>query len=60
DLGGAASRVLVKMDCATHFAVWEDSQYGFMHEASQQWLESGRFRGRRDGEHSVGFGGSER
>lgn len=60
DLTGAANRVLVRMDCATHFAVWEASQYKLLHEASREWLETGRFRGRSDGEHAVAFGGRAR
>ena len=35
------------MACATHFAVWEKTQYRFMHEASREWLEHGTFRGTR-------------
>jgi pimeloyl-ACP methyl ester carboxylesterase len=58
DLTGADARVLVKMECATHFAVWEASQYKFMHEASRDWLTSGEFRGRREGVVSVGVNGA--
>lgn len=59
DLTHARNRVLVRMDCATHFAVWEASQYRFLHEASRQWLTEGRYRGRSSGEYRVGFGGTE-
>lgn len=57
DIGRTQNKVLVEMDCATHFAVWEASQHRFMHEASRIWLESGEFRGRRIGRVSVGYGG---
>ena len=42
------------MECATHFAVWETTQYKFMHEASLEWLRSGTFRGQTDGEFETG------
>jgi len=58
DLGGTADKVLVRMQCATHFAVWEASQYRFMHEASLEWLSEGRYRGAGSGEFRVGFGGA--
>ncbi len=45
DLTGAESKVLVEMGCATHFAVWETTQYKLLHEASLEWLEQGTFRG---------------
>ena len=53
DLTGVDDKVLVTMECATHFAVWEASQYRFMHEASREWLMSGMFRGERRGTFSV-------
>ena len=53
DLSNAAGRVLVTMECATHFAVWEASQYKFMHEASKDWLTSAEFRGRKQGTFTV-------
>ncbi len=59
DLDGTSNKVLVKMACATHFAVWEASQYKFMHEASKEWLTKTEFRGRRQGIFSVGVNGSE-
>lgn len=58
DLTRAPSKVMVEMDCATHFALWEASQYEFMHAASLEWLEGGTFRGETGGSYSVGFGGS--
>jgi pimeloyl-ACP methyl ester carboxylesterase len=57
DIGRTQNKVLVEMDCATHFAVWEASQHRFMQEASRVWLESGEFRGKRMGRVSVGYGG---
>ena len=59
DLTGAGGRVLVTMACATHFAVWEKTQYRFMHEASREWLEHGAFRGHTAGRFSVGRNGVE-
>jgi pimeloyl-ACP methyl ester carboxylesterase len=49
DLTGAAAKVLVKMACATHFAVWE---------ASKEWLRTGELRGRRSGIVEVGVDGA--
>lgn len=59
DLTGADGRVLVTMACATHFAVWEKTQYRFMHEASREWLEHGTFRGHATGRFAVGRNGAE-
>jgi len=53
DLTGVDNKVLVTMECATHFAVWEASQYKFLHEASEEWLTSGEFRGQRKGTFSA-------
>lgn len=57
DMTGTNHKVMVEMDCATHFALWEASQYRFLHEASRIWLASGEFRGRQSGRVSVGVGG---
>ena len=59
DLTGTDSKVLVTMACATHFAVWEASQYKFMHRASLEWLSDGTYRGRRNGTFQVGVDGAE-
>lgn len=59
DLTGAERKVLVTMECATHFAVWESTQYKFMHEASLEWFESTRFRGRPAGRFSVASAGAD-
>lgn len=59
DLGSVDNKVLVRMECATHFAVWEASQYRFMHEASLEWLTETRYRGRDSGEYHVASGGVE-
>ncbi len=53
DLTAAPNKVLVEMACATHFAVWEATEYRFMHEASKEWLEGGRVRGKKNGKLSV-------
>lgn len=54
DLTGTENKVLVEMECATHFAVWETTQYRFMHQASLEWLEHGTFRGSASGRFTVG------
>ena len=59
DLTGTDRKVLVTMACATHFAVWETTQYKFMHEASREWLEHGKFRGHAAGRFPVGRNGAE-
>ena len=59
DLTGTDQKVLVTMACATHFAVWEATQYKFMHEASLEWLDTGTFRGRQQGTFRVGRQGAE-
>ena len=60
DLTGAEGKVLVTMACATHFAVWEASQYKFMHQASLEWLESATYQGHREGRFTVGDNNAER
>ena len=59
DLTGTGSKVLVTMACATHFAVWETSQYKFMHRASLEWLTGGTYRGQPNGVYRVGVNGAE-
>ena len=49
DLTGTDNKVMAIMECATHFAVWEKTQYRFMQQASREWLESGSVRGAREG-----------
>ncbi len=58
DLSSADSRVLVTLDCATHFMVWETTQYKFLHRASLEWLQSGTFGGKSTGVYEVGVNGS--
>ena len=53
DLTGTTSKVLVEMACATHFAVWETTQYKLLHEASLEWFEQGTFRGSAAGRFTV-------
>ena len=59
DLSGIRNKAIVRMECATHFAVWEDSQYKFMQEASLEWLNEGTYRGNSIGEFKVGYGGED-
>jgi pimeloyl-ACP methyl ester carboxylesterase len=59
DLTGTDTKVLVTMACATHFAVWETSQYKFMHRASLEWLERNTYRGSRIGRFAVGYDGAD-
>ena len=54
DLTGTDRKALVTMACATHFAVWETTQYKFLHEASLEWLEQGTFRGGTTGRFAIG------
>lgn len=46
---GAATKVFVMMGCATHFPLWETTQYKFLHEASREWLAEGTFQGSLSG-----------
>tara|TARA_B110000914_G_scaffold224412_1_gene242137 strand:+ start:1758 stop:2918 length:1161 start_codon:yes stop_codon:yes gene_type:complete len=57
DLSGIRNKAVVRMECATHFAVWEASQYKFMQEASLEWLNEGTYRGNSIGEFKVAYGG---
>ena len=47
------------MDCATHFAVWEATQYKFMPRASLEWLPDGTYRGQSNGIYRVGVEDAE-
>ena len=49
DLMMPQRKVLVEMECATHMAAWERSQYRFMQEASRQWLSSGQLHDQTTG-----------
>lgn len=53
DLTGTDNKVLALMECATHFAVWEKTQYKFMQEASKEWLTRGTVRGHKNGKHRI-------
>ncbi len=57
DLNGTSNKVLVTMNCATHFALWEASQYKFMQQASLEWLSSAQYRTQNSGVFRVDFGG---
>ena len=59
DLSGIRNKAIVRMDSATHFAVWEDSQYKFIQEASLEWLNEGTYRGNSIGGLKVGYGGED-
>lgn len=50
---GVDAKVLVTLGCATHFAVWEMTQYKFVHEASAEWLARGSFQESRLGKFRV-------
>ena len=49
DLVGIDTKVFVMMGCATHFPLWEATQYRFLHEASREWLSAGTFQGSLSG-----------
>ena len=59
DRSGIRNKAIIRMECATHFAVWEDSQYKFIQEASLEWLNEGTYRGNSIGEFKVGYGGED-
>lgn len=59
DLSGIRNKAVVRMECATHFAVWEASQYKFMQMASLEWLNEGTYRGNSIGEFKVAYGGMD-
>ncbi len=57
---GSSSRVLIKIDCATHFALWEGSTsspwkgpHATLHDAAVQWITSKTFAGAGKGIFSV-------
>ncbi len=38
-------KVLAVLDCASHYAGWEQTHHRFMHESAANWLSSGQLRG---------------
>lgn len=53
DLTGTNNKVIVTMQCSTHFAVWEATQYKMMQEASLEWLRSSTYQGDSQGMYYV-------
>ena len=49
DLTGTENKVMAIMECATHFAVWEKTQYRFMQRASKEWMETSSLQGNTQG-----------
>jgi hypothetical protein len=45
---GTDNRVFISIAWGSHFLVWEKN-HGALHEASRQWLTSGRFNGAASG-----------
>ena len=58
DLSGIRNKAIVRMDCATHFAVREEHSK-FIQEASLEWLNEGTYRGNSIGEFKVSYGGED-
>lgn len=54
DMTGTEQRVLAVMACATHYALWERTQYRFLHDASVEWLRDGTLRGQGSGVLRIG------
>lgn len=48
DLAGSASKVLINVDCASHFMVWE-KQRKILQDASVEWLRDGKYQGAKEG-----------
>jgi pimeloyl-ACP methyl ester carboxylesterase len=48
DLAGSTSKVLVNVDCASHFMVWE-KQRKVLQDASVEWLRDGTYKGSTTG-----------
>ena len=53
---GVDAKAFVMMGCATHFPLWETTQYKFLHEASREWLTAGTFQGSLNGRFYVDRG----
>lgn len=49
DHAASSEKVLLNVDCASHFMNWERQRH-VMHEASLEWLKSGTFQNARNGE----------
>ena len=48
DLASSPSKVLVNVDCASHFMVWE-KQRKILQDASVEWLQDGTYQGSKAG-----------
>ena len=49
DLTGTESKMLINLECATHYAFWERFHYKLMQNASLEWLKTGRYQDQTDG-----------
>ena len=49
DLTGTASKYLIKLECATHYAFWESFHYKRMQDAALEWLATGTHQGQSQG-----------
>jgi pimeloyl-ACP methyl ester carboxylesterase len=49
DLTGAQSKYLINMECATHYAFWENFHYTRMQDAAIEWLTTGKYQGQSEG-----------
>lgn len=53
DLTGAASKALVNLQCATHYAFWERFHHRRMQDVSMEWLRTGTYQGRTEGIYTI-------
>ena len=53
DLTGTASKVLITMECATHYAFWEGLHYKLMQDVSMEWLTTGKYQGQTGGVYTI-------
>ncbi len=49
DLTGTESKLLINMECATHYAFWESFHYKLMQDAAREWLMTGKYQDQTQG-----------
>ena len=49
DLTGTANKYLIKLECATHYAFWEQFHYKQMQDAAIEWLTNATHQGHSEG-----------
>ena len=53
DLTGTESKMLINLECATHYAFWETFHHELMQNAASEWLMTGKYQNQTQGIRTV-------